>query len=121
MTAVAQADSAASGSAIVTVVKSAINQQAQSFPIELGTTGGNVKDFNTQGNTITCCSGTLGSLVSRGGAQFILSNNHVLARSDQASPDEAISQPGLVDNNCNPGATVANLTEGAPRRLLPAM
>ena len=119
VTAVAQADSAASGSAVVTVVKPAINQQAQSLPIKLGATGGNVKDFNIQGNTITCCSGTLGSLVSRGGAQFILSNNHILARSDQASPDEAISQPGLVDNNCNPGATVANLTQAAPLKTAP--
>jgi len=117
VTAAAQADPTKSGAATVTIIKTAINQQAQPFPIKLGTTGGNVNDSSTQGNTITCCSGTLGALVSRGGPafQFILSANHVLARSDQAAPDEAISQPGLVDNNCQPpSTTVANLTQAAP-------
>ncbi len=117
--AVAQADTTKSGTATVTVVKPAINQQAEKFPIALGTTGGNVNDFNVQGDTITCCSGTLGSLVMRGGAQFILSNNHVLARSDQAAPGEAISQPGLVDDKCKPGNTVANLTQAAPLKTAP--
>jgi hypothetical protein len=117
--AAAQADTTKSGTATVMVVKPAINQQSQMFPIALGTTGGNVNDFNVQGNTITCCSGTLGSLVARGGAQFILSNNHVLARSDQAAPGEAISQPGLVDNRCKPGNTVANLTQAAPLKTAP--
>src|SRR5207302_2417943 len=99
------------------IITAASNQHAQPFPNKLGTTGGNVNDSSTQGNTITCCSGTLGALVSRGGPafQFILSANHVLARSDQAAPDEAISQPGLVDNNCQPpSTTVANLTQAAP-------
>jgi len=116
VTAAAQADPTKSGAATVTIVKPAINQLAQPFPIELGTTGGNVNDSTTQGNIITCCSGTLGALVTRGGSQFILSANHVLARSDQATltPPEQISQPGLVDNNCKPGNTVANLTQFAP-------
>jgi hypothetical protein len=92
------------------VVTPVTNQQTQSFPIKLGTTGGNVNDKSTK----FCCSGTLGALVSRGGSQFILSNNHVLARSNQATPGEAISQPGLVDNNCHPGNTVAHLTQFAP-------
>jgi hypothetical protein len=101
------------GNASVTIANPLNNQQTQAFPIKLGTTGGNVNDFTTQGNIITCCSGTLGSLVSRGGTQFILSNNHVLARSDQAQTGEAISQPGLVDNNCHPGNTVAHLSQAA--------
>ena len=57
------------------VVTSRTNQQAQSFPIKLGTSGGNVNDVSTK----LCCSGTLGALVSREGSQFILSNNHVLS------------------------------------------
>ena len=117
--AIAQADRTKSGTAIVTVIKPVINQQAEMFPIVLGTSGGNAADFNVQGNTITCCSGTLGSLVVRGGSQFILSNNHVLARSDQASPGEAISQPGLSDTGCKPGNTVANLTQAAPLKTAP--
>jgi hypothetical protein len=114
VTAADQASPSLTGSASVTVINPPDNQQTQSFPIKLGTTGGNVNDFTIKGNIITCCSGTLGSLVSRGGTQFILSNNHVLARSDQAKPGEAISQPGLVDNNCKRGNTVALLTQAAP-------
>ncbi|GAC1435200.1 MAG: hypothetical protein NVS1B11_19810 [Terriglobales bacterium] len=117
--AVAQVDTTKSGIAKVTVVKPPINQQTEAFPIALGTSGGNANDFNVQGNTITCCSGTLGSLVVRGGSQFILSNNHVLARSDQAVAGEAISQPGLIDSGCKPGNTVANFTQAAPLKTAP--
>src|SRR3989442_10454861 len=114
MTAADQANPSLTGNASVTVINPPDNQKAQPFPIKLGTTGGNVNDFTIKGSIITCCSGTLGSLVSRGGAEFILGNNHVLARSDQAKPGEAISQPGLVDNRCKAGNTVAHLTQAAP-------
>src|SRR5690349_18513441 len=69
--AVSQADNSASGGAAVTVVPA--NQAAESLPIHLGTSGGNALDSSQSGNTLTCCSGTLGSLVSRGGTQYILS------------------------------------------------
>ena len=111
VTAVSLADATKSGSAMVTIIPN--NQEAQTAPIELGTSGGNNLDF-TQSGTITCCSGTLGSLVTRGGMQFILSNNHVLARSDQAMPPEPIGQPGLVDTQCQASQVVANLTQFAP-------
>jgi hypothetical protein len=42
--------------------------------------------------------------------QYILSNNHVLARMDQAASGEDISQPGLIDNNCRPGAIVGDFS-----------
>jgi len=71
-----------------------------------GVSGGNVKDITRA----FCCSGTLGSLVSSGGVFYILSNNHILARQDQAAPGEDISQPGLIDNGCQPPRTVANFT-----------
>ncbi len=73
-------------------------------PMELGSSGGNNKDFDVNGNTIVdCCSGTLGSLVQDNiGRQYLLSNNHVLARSDHAQVGDAIVQPGLIDNNCTP-------------------
>src|SRR5262249_16896959 len=79
----------------------------------------NTNDKSTNGATITCCGGTLGSLVTRGGTQFILSNNHVLARSDigvktnGATVGDAITQPGLIDSRCglNNPQTVANLTD----------
>jgi hypothetical protein len=43
--------------------------------------------------------------VTRGGTQYILSNNHALARTDLASLGESIIQPGLVDNNCGQGVS----------------
>ena len=42
-------------------------------------------------------AGTLGCLVQRGGQVFILSNNHVLANSNNAQPGDAILQPGPAD------------------------
>jgi hypothetical protein len=71
-------------------------QVKQTAPVKLGTSGGNVKDMSR----LFCCSGTLGSLVTKGGVQYILSNNHVLARANQATLGEDISQPGLIDSGC---------------------
>ena len=72
--------------------------------VALGSSGGNNSDYDTRGEQIAdCCSGTLGALVEDGSKrQYLLSNNHVLARSDQASVGDAIVQPGLIDNNCSP-------------------
>jgi Peptidase family S64 len=75
-----------------------------------GVSGGNVNDHSSA----FCCSGTLGSLVTRGGTQYILSNNHVLARSDQAAAGEDVSQPGLIDSNCGVATLVADFTGAAP-------
>jgi hypothetical protein len=94
----------ASGSATVKVF--APNQNAQVPAVKLGTTGGNASDSSTSGQIITCCGGTLGSLVSRGGNQYILSNNHVLARTDLAALGESIIQPGLIDANCGFATTL---------------
>ena len=73
-------------------------------PASLGSSGGNNNDYDMSGNQIVdCCGGTLGSLIQNsGGTQYILSNNHVLARSDQAALGENIVQPGLIDDNCTP-------------------
>ena len=114
ITALSQADSTASATATVTIVPD--NANTQSVPVELGTTGGNAHDFvnNTAKNTITCCGGTLGSLVIRGGVQYILSDNHILARSDGATVGDAIIQPGLIDTaTCTTAGTttIANLSQ----------
>jgi hypothetical protein len=113
VTAVAQASTASSKSAVVLVVAANANQQAQAIPIKLGTSGGNANDSSTQENLVYCCGGTLGSLLQRNGSYYILSNNHVLARSDSASIGDNIIQPGLIDANCSATgtATVANLTQ----------
>jgi hypothetical protein len=112
VTAVSTTNTANVGSATVTLTVP--NQPTQTPPIKLGTSGGNANDSVTSGGTITCCGGTLGSLVKRGGANFILSNNHVLARNNAASAGENIIQPGLIDTgSCTSqgAATVANLTQ----------
>lgn len=79
--------------------------------MKLGTSGSNTMDSSTSGGRTTCCGGTLGALVSRGGNQYILSNNHILARADLAAIGENIVQPGLIDNNCAAATTVAHLSQ----------
>ena len=87
------------------VTSNPATHQAQ-FPasVALGSSGGNNSDYDTRGEQIVdCCSGTLGALVEDASKrQYLLSNNHVLARSDHASVGDAIVQPGLIDNNCSP-------------------
>jgi hypothetical protein len=86
----------------------------QPFPIQLGTSGGNINDISKG----FCYGGTLGALVEKDGAQYILSNNHVLARTNAAKLEESIIQPGLIDQN--PGCAkdvndvVANLSAFIP-------
>lgn len=113
ITAVSQTDANYSGSATVMLAAPKNNQNAQTFPIKLGTSGGNVNDGGVDAGVSYCCSGTLGALVQRGGQQYILSNNHVLDRTGQAAVGEAISQPALGDAGCDRSlvATVANLSQ----------
>jgi len=108
VTAISQADTSKTGSGRVQVFQSNSNQAKQTLPVKLGTSGGNIDDKSNG----FCCGGTLGSLIVRNGTFYILSNNHVLARSDQASAGEPISQPGLIDTGCSTSGvqTVANLT-----------
>jgi len=78
----------------VTVSAQVIDHKAyQERPIQLGTSGGNINDRSKS----FCCGGTLGSLLKIGNASYILSNNHVLARTNQGKPGELIIQPGLID------------------------
>jgi hypothetical protein len=124
ITAVSQADATASGTSTVTIVPN--NANAEPVPVELGSSGGNAKDFvnNTVKNTITCCGGTLGALVTRGGVQYILSANHILARSDAATVGDAIVQPGLIDTpTCTTAGTttVANLSQFSNLQANPSL
>lgn len=81
-------------------------------PVLLGSSGGNNNDYDTRGNQIVdCCAGTLGALIQNSnGTQYLLSANHVFARSDQASVGEMIVQPGLIDNNCTPNGEGSGTT-----------
>jgi len=82
----------------------ATHQAQLATPMQLGSSGGNNHDYDATGNTIVdCCGGTLGALLQGSdNRQYLLSNNHVLARSDHASVGDLIVQPGLIDNNCTP-------------------
>ena len=90
----------------------ATHQAQSSTPVPLGSSGGNNNDYDTKGDQIVdCCSGTLGSLVQdNANRQYLLSSNHVLARSDHASVGDAIVQPGLIDNNCTPNGDGPGVT-----------
>jgi hypothetical protein len=87
------------------VSSNAAAHQAQlASPKQLGSSGGNNNDYDLQRSQIAdCCGGTLGSLIQDANdRQYLLSNNHVLARSDHATVGDTIVQPGLIDNNCTP-------------------
>jgi hypothetical protein len=99
------------------------NQSAQTGYVEMGSSGGNANDYDSKQDgggkeyVNDCCGGTLGALVAdRNSNLFILSNNHVLAESDQARPGDSIVQPALVDLNCNPqaGRTIGSLRYVVP-------
>jgi len=99
------------------------NQAAQAGYIEMGGSGGNANDYDSRKDGAgreyvnDCCGGTLGALVTdQNGNPYILSNNHVLAESDQARAGDTIVQPALVDLNCNPQAGRA---VGSLRYLVP--
>lgn len=94
-----------------------VNQAVQNGPVALGASGSNDNDYDVyqdaSGNDYIadCCGGTLGSLVEDAQHnQYILSNNHVLAESDQGKIGDTIDQPGLIDASCRPlnrsGSTV---------------
>jgi hypothetical protein len=92
----------------------ATHQTQLTTPMLLGSSGGNNNDGDNpseSGQFGDCCGGTLGSLIQNSsGTQYLLSCNHVLARSDQASTGEMIVQPGLIDNNCTPNGDGSGTT-----------
>jgi hypothetical protein len=63
-------------------------------------------------------AGTLGCLVKRGGQLLILSNNHVLANSNDAQRGDAILQPGPVDGGRFPDDHIASLEDFVPITFL---
>lgn len=59
-------------------------------------------------------AGTLGCLVKKNGQTFILSNNHVLANSNEAVPGDPILQPGPYDGGRFPDDHIADLEQFVP-------
>ena len=89
--------------------------EKQDPPIQLGTSGGWKYDIANG----YCCGGTLGSLVTDGGKQYILSNSHVFVgdvvdggNGIVAQIGDPIIQPGLIDVGCNASLAqdVANIS-----------
>lgn len=62
-------------------------------------------------------AGTLGCWVRRNGQWMILSNNHVLANSNEANIGDAILQPGPHDGGKNPDDQIAVLEDFVPIEL----
>lgn len=59
-------------------------------------------------------AGTLGCVVRRGDELLILSNNHVLANSNDAQPGDPILQPGPIDGGTDPADRIALLDRFVP-------
>ena len=59
-------------------------------------------------------AGTLGAIVKSGGAQYILSNNHVLANEDKLPAGTAVFQPALLDKGSQATDKVASLSKAVP-------
>ncbi len=59
-------------------------------------------------------AGTLGCLVQKNNMLYILSNNHVLANSNDASIGDPILQPGPYDGGTQQNDTIARLSEFVP-------
>lgn len=63
---------------------------------------------------ILITAGTLGCLVKRDNIQYILSNNHVLANTNNAGIGDIIIQPGRHDRGVTPGDQIAKLSQFVP-------
>lgn len=83
------------------LAQNATNPRGRFRPIPAGVSIGHYK----------VTAGTLGAFVTdrRTGERFILSNNHVLANSNEALAGDAILQPGTMDGGQNPADAVARL------------
>lgn len=53
------------------------------------------------GNAGECSAGTIGCRVTKNGSVYVLSNNHVLARQNNAPKESVIMQPGPYDTGCS--------------------
>lgn len=101
----------------------AMHQARQPMPVPMGSSGGSNADYDSnEGRLTDCCGGTLGALLQdASGNQYVLSNNHVFARSDQAIPGETVIQPGLIDNGCTPYGVGPGTTPVATLTGYPAL
>lgn len=104
------------------IVAMADHRAKQTAPIQMGTSGGWRYDLANG----YCCGGTLGSLVSKSGSQYVLSNYHVLeadivngGNARKAVAGDPVVQPGLIDVSCN-AATAQNVATLSGIKSLPS-
>jgi hypothetical protein len=93
--------------------KGAQHQTEQTRPSYFGVSGSNINFLDVGGNSY-CYAGTLGALVTDGSKNYILSNNHVLAKENSASNGESVIQPGLLDENGDPNSCSPPRTDYSP-------
>lgn len=93
----------------------------QTPPIQLGTSGGWRYDLANG----YCCGGTLGSLVTDGTKQYVMSNYHVLeadivsgGNSRTVQTGDYVIQPALIDVACN-AASAQNVATMVLKHSLP--
>jgi hypothetical protein len=81
------------------------------IPVPIGVSVGNMNSIQPAGFLVNCTTGTLGARVKNSsGELFVLSNNHVLALSNQGTTSDQIVQPGPADADpvCTTTATSYN-------------
>jgi hypothetical protein len=59
--------------------------------------GGGITCGTSTGNDLECAAGTIGAVVLKGSTKYLLSNNHVFARENDASIGEREDAPGRYD------------------------
>ena len=89
-------------------IRASLSHRARMRPAQGGVSIGHVK----------VTAGTLGCLVKRNKHIFILSNNHVLANSNEARVGDAILQPGVADGGSESQDQLATLYEFIPIHYL---
>jgi len=90
------------------MLSTASDNKLKRRPVRPGTSIG-FKIPPPKGNFVM--AGTLGAIVTKGGKQFILSNNHVLSENGLIAPGGRIFQPGLLDGGNADTDQVAILTK----------
>jgi hypothetical protein len=93
----------------------------QTAPVKMGTSGGWRYDLANG----YCCGGTLGSVITKGGKKYVMSNYHVLeadivsgGNSRTAQAGDPVIQPGLIDVNCS-AASAQNVASLSGIKSLP--
>src|SRR5215213_80443 len=91
-------------------------------PARGGCSVGNARALNQLTGTIA--TGVYDSVAGGAGiipAYYILSNNHVLARSNLGAPGDPIIQPGGADGGSDPADRIATLSRFVPLQFTPAV